>query len=93
MSRRTNRRASLPVLGPNNLMNEIKSWSKNKLEDRKLAMRYTMVDKDMMNRRRLHEYEKQEVSRHMEESIKKTTPSTEEYLDRSQKRYALLTDN
>jgi len=67
-------------------MNEIKSWSKNKREDRKLAMQQTLVEKDMLMRRRLHDTERLQVSRNMEENVKKTTPSTEEYLDRSQKR-------
>ena len=49
-------------------------------------MQQTLVEKDMLMRRRLHDTERLQVSRNMEENVKKTTPSTEEYLDRSQKR-------
>lgn len=86
------RRATYPVVTSNNMMKEIKSWNKNKMEDRKLALRQTMVDKDILNMKRLHEQERQELSRVMENSVRKTTPSTEEYLDRSQKRSVLCTD-
>lgn len=92
MYRSMQRRATYPVVTSNNIMKEIKSWNKNKIEDRKLALRQTMVDKDILNMKRLHEQERQGLSRLMENSVRKTTPSTEEYLDRSQKRSVLCAD-
>ncbi|KAH3850700.1 hypothetical protein DPMN_093173 [Dreissena polymorpha] len=74
------------AFGSNNLKNEMRSWSRNKMEDRKLAMKTTEVDRHAAERRKSFHYETRLVNKDLEENIIKTTPRVEEYLDRNQNR-------
>ncbi|XP_052274919.1 uncharacterized protein LOC127874568 [Dreissena polymorpha] len=65
----------------------MRSWSRNKMEDRKLAMKTTEVDRHAAERRKSFHYETRLVNKDLEENIIKTTPRVEEYLDRNQNRY------
>lgn len=66
------------------LSSEMKSWRRNKNEDRKLALKHDTVDKHMASRRRSVYQEKQQISKDLQENVMKKSPSAEEYLDKSQ---------
>ncbi|XP_052767539.1 uncharacterized protein LOC128208164 [Mya arenaria] len=73
--------------GSNRLDNEMRSWSRNKMEDRKLEMRQAEVDKHKTGRRKSSDAEARLVCRDLEENINKTTPGVDAYLGKSQNRY------
>ena len=66
------------------LASEFRSYGRNKMEDRKLAMHHDGVDKNKERRRKSFVSEKDQINKHFQEKVSKTTPSLEKYLERSQ---------
>jgi len=69
--------------GSNRLENEMRSWSKNKREDRKLAMHNASMDKYATERRKSLQVEERLVTKELQQNICKTTPDVDTYLDRA----------
>ena len=65
---------------------EMKSWKQNKMEEKRLALKNEEVDKHMLNKRKSLLHEKDLLNKDIQDTISKTTPTTDEYLSRSQHR-------
>lgn len=84
----SNTRLKRASLSDTNLHSEMKTWRKNKMEDRKLALQNEVVDKHMVNRRKSYQYEKHSLNKEFDDKFSKKTPTADEYLEKSQAKYA-----
>lgn len=67
-----------------NLHSEMKTWRRNKMEDRKLALQNEEVDKNKATRRKSYQQDQISLTKDFGEKFSKKTPSADEYLEKCQ---------